>query len=314
MKTETGEGKANSKKPFFSVVIPTFNRWPLVGEAIESVLGQTFTDYELIVVDDGSTDGTADNIVRDFPNVTLIKQDNRGVSSARNVGIHNSSADWVTFLDSDDMWEPNKLSQQREAIIADPSIRIIHTDEKWIRNKKRVNPKNIHQKSGSVSGDNELFRRSVKMCLISPSSVAIHAELFDKVGLFDESLPVCEDYDLWLRIMAGRSVAYIDEKLVIKRNDDNPGCEATQLSKSTWGLDRYRVRSLRKILDSGVLTSEQADITLNEIARKSSIISKGSAIRGHKKRYNKYCALEKWAIDMLERRSPGKPSPSSPVK
>ena len=293
------------KKPFFCAVIPTFNRWPLVGEAIESVLSQSFTDFELIVIDDGSSDGTAENIARDFPNVTLIKQENCGVSAARNVGIRLAKAGWIAFLDSDDLWEQEKLFRQYEAIQADPSIRIVHTDEIWIRNKKRVNPKNRHQKTGSENGGHELFQRSVEMCLISPSSVVIHSDVFGKVGLFDESLPVCEDYDLWLRIMANYPVAYIDKKLTIKRNDDDPDCSADQLSKSTWGMDRYRVRSLERLIGSQSLDTQQVRIALNEVVRKSAILAKGAGKRGITRRYDEYIELGKWAVSMLNREGLG---------
>lgn len=271
----------DSPEPFFSVVIPTFNRWPLVGEAIDSVLAQTFDSFELIVVDDGSSDGTVKFIENQHENVEVIRQANMGVSSARNAGILAARADWIVFLDSDDLWTPEKLERQRQAIIDDPSIRVLHTDEIWERGGKRVNPGKKHLKTGSVGDEaDQLFKRSVTLCLISPSSVAVHSEVFKTVGLFDESLPACEDFDMWLRMMVSYQIWYLPEKLTIKRNAYGDKCETSQLSSSVWGLDRYRVRSLRKLLDSGALNKSRAKIALIELERKAKIIADGSIKRG----------------------------------
>lgn len=293
-----------SKKPgtpFFSVVIPTFNRWPLVGEAIESVFSQTFDSYELIVVDDGSTDDTARLIEKRYEQAAwIIRQTNKGVSAARNAGIAAAKADWIVFLDSDDLWEPKKLDRQRQTIINNPSIRILHTDEIWQRGGRRVNPGKKHFKTGSADDEaDRLFNRSLAMCLISPSSVAVHSEVFRTVGVFDESLPVCEDYDMWLRMMVSYRIWYLPEKLTIKRNAYGDKCQAAQLSSSVWGLDRYRARSLRKLLDSGVLNKSRAKMALNEIARKAKIIADGSIKRGKRSEAKIWLAEERQAAQEL---------------
>jgi len=291
----------NPEVPFFSVVVPTFNRWPLVGDAIDSVLAQTFESFELIVVDDGSTDDSARHIEKQFEGrARIIRQTNKGVSSARNTGITAAKADWIAFLDSDDLWAPEKLERQQKAIIDDPAIRILHTDEIWERGGRRVNPGKKHFKTGSSDDTADLlFNRSLAICLISPSSVAVHSEVFEAVGLFDESLPVCEDYDMWLRMMVSWQIHYLSEKLTIKRNAYGDKCRAVQLSSSVWGLDRYRARSLRKLVDSGKLNKSRATMALNEIARKARIVADGSIKRGKHAEAKIWRAMKRQAAQEL---------------
>src|SRR5215510_5701311 len=236
--------------PEVSVIIPTYNRCEMVREAIASVLAQTFQDFELIVVDDGSNDGTRE-LVREFSSVRYTFQENRGVSAARNRGATLSRGRLLAFLDSDDFWQPRKLEMQAAFFTAHPEARICQTEELWLRNGVRVNP---HQKHRKPSGD--IFTRSLQLCLVSPSAVMMRRELFAQSGGFDESLPACEDYDLWLRIAAREPVYLIEEPLVVKR-----GGHADQLSHKFWGMDRFRVAALRKLLDSGVLSEAQRRLT-----------------------------------------------------
>jgi len=217
-------------------------------EAIDSVLGQTDPDFELIVVDDGSTDETGS--IREIYGDRLhyIHQENRGASAARNRGVAEAGGDLICFLDSDDLWLPGKLKTQKALAEEDPGILISYTEEIWYRKGVRVNPGKKHAKfSGSI------FEKCLPLCIISPSSVMIQKKLFERVGGFDESLQVCEDYDLWLRISKDVPVHLIEESLIIKRNG-HPG----QLSASGWGFDRYRVKSIDRILESGDLSENQA--------------------------------------------------------
>ncbi len=163
-------------------------------------------------------------------------------SAARNTGVSRSSGRYLALLDSDDLWLPGKLARQTAFMIGRPDVEICQTEEIWIRNGVRVNPKAAHRKP---SGD--VFLRSLDLCLVSPSAVMMTRELFERAGGFDESFPVCEDYDLWLRIAAERPIPLIPEALVVKR-----GGHADQLSRSTWGMDRYRVRALQKLLRPGI--------------------------------------------------------------
>ncbi len=253
-----------------SVVIPTYNRWPLLGEAIESVLAQTVAGYELIVVDDGSTDETPKRL-RDYGSrVTVLNQGRRGVAAARNSGARRASGEYLAFLDSDDLWHPRKIERQLDLMESDPGVEICQTDEIWIRNGVRVNPRNKHRKP---SGD--IFRASLDLCLVSPSAAMMRRGLFERVGGFDESLPVCEDYDLWLRIAKDTEIPLIPEALVTKR-----GGHADQLSRSTWGLDRFRVRSIAKLIEAG-LEEDKTGWALEAMAKKVTILAQGFRKRGH---------------------------------
>ena len=225
-----------------TVIIPTHNRWPMLGEAVESVLAQTSPDYELIVVDDGSTDETTRRLHDYGARISVLPQRRRGVAAARNAGARAASGKYLAFLDSDDLWLPRKLQRQLDFMEDNPAVEICQTDEIWIRNGVRVNPRLKHRKP---SGD--IFRASLELCLVSPSAVMMRRELFERVGGFDESLPVCEDYDLWLRISKDTEVPLVAEALVAKR-----GGHADQLSRSTWGFDRFRVLSIAKLVEAGL--------------------------------------------------------------
>ena len=255
--------------PTVSVIIPTFNRWPLVGAAIESVLAQSYGDFELIVVDDGSTDDTAEQLAQFGSRLVILKQTNRGVSAARNLAFRHARGCYLAFLDSDDLWLPNKLAIQVAFMEQHPSVHICQTEETWIRKGVRVNPKAKHRKP---SGD--IFIASLELCLVSPSAVMLTRDLFERVGGFDESLPVCEDYDLWLRIALNHSVALIDDALVTKR-----GGHANQLSRSLWGMDRYRVSALQKLLRSG-LDGSRREAAIAALLRKVEVLAAGARKRG----------------------------------
>ena len=255
--------------PHVSVIIPTFNRHELVCEAIASVLAQSFSDFELIVVDDGSEDGTAD-VVREFLGVRYVYQPNRGVSAARNRGVSLSRGELIAFLDSDDFWQPRKLEQQVELFTVHPETQICQTEEIWLRNGVRVNPHRKHRKAGG-----DIFARSLDLCLVSPSAVVMRRGLFERMGGFDESLPACEDYDLWLRVAAVMPVYLIDTPSVIKR-----GGHADQLSRQFWGMDRFRVTALCKLLKSGILSEEQRQLTVQVLQRKCTILAHGAWKRG----------------------------------
>ncbi|HEV8715044.1 MAG TPA: glycosyltransferase [Candidatus Binatia bacterium] len=255
--------------PKVSVIIPTYNRRDFVREAIASVLAQTYDDFELLVVDDGSNDNTA-AVVQEFDGVRYVFQPNRGVSAARNRGVALSNGEFLAFLDADDLWQPRKLAHQVAFFAARADARICQTEEIWLRDDVRVNPHNKHRK---VGGD--IFARSLELCLVSPSAVMLRRELFERVGGFDESLPACEDYDLWLRIAATEAIHLIETPLVIKR-----GGHADQLSRRFWGMDRFRVAALCKLLDSGALSPEQRQLTEDTLRTKCKVLAQGARKRG----------------------------------
>ena len=255
--------------PYVSVIIPTYNRWSMLREAVESVLAQTFTDFELIVVDDGSTDESEVKLRRLGAPIRVICQPRRGVAAARNAGASAAKGRYLAFLDSDDLWLPEKLAAQMRFMEEHPEAGICQTEEIWIRHGARVNPKARHRKP---SGD--IFKRSLELCLVSPSAVMLTRALFHKAGGFDEALPVCEDYDLWLRIAVDHTVPLLARALVVKR-----GGHIDQLSHSVWGMDRFRVVSLQKLLRSG-LAGERRQWVLAELERKVSVLAAGARKRG----------------------------------
>jgi len=255
--------------PLVSVILPTYNRWPMLSDAIGSVLGQSYKGFELIVVDDGSQDKTLENLGRYGPALRVISQSRRGVATARNVGVIWACGDYLAFLDSDDLWKPRKLEVQVAFMEERPEVQICQTEEIWMRRGVQVNPKKRHRKP---SGD--IFRRSLDLCLVSPSSVMMTKELFERVGGFDESFTVCEDYDLWLRVAVDNPVPLIPAPLVVKR-----GGHEDQLSRSTWGLDRFRVLALQKLLRSGI-QGEKRRWVLEALARKVAILTQGARKRG----------------------------------
>lgn len=270
----------NPKKPLVSVIIPTYNRGWIVKEAIDSVLDQDFTDYELIVVDDGSVDNTSEILTGYGGVITILHQSNKGVSSARNCGVAASSGQLIAFLDSDDLWLPGKLSIQVKFFKDHPDAVINQTQERWIRKGVRVNPKQRHHKFSGM-----IFEHSLALCLVSPSAVMIKKSLFDEVGGFDEQFPACEDYDLWLRVSCRYPVHLIDTPLIVKR-----GGHADQLSRAA-GLDKYRIQSLVKIIESGLLTPRQRQAALSTLKEKCAVYAGGCRKRGREEEARNYYRL-----------------------
>lgn len=256
-------------KASVSVVIPTFDRVTELERALDSVYAQTLAANEVVVVDDGSADTTPSMMKNRFPNARYIRQSNSGVSAARNRGINAAGCEWIALLDSDDEWTPAKLAQQLAALEQQPEYKICHTDEIWIRNGVRVNAGLRHAKRGGW-----IFRDCLPLCAISPSSVLIHRSVFDRVGLFDESLPACEDYDLWLRICSTYPVLYVDQKLTLKY-----GGHDNQLSRRYWGMDRFRIKALQRIITSGQLNSSDSQAATATLRQKIGVYLQGARKR-----------------------------------
>ena len=259
-----------------SVVVPVYNRRELVGRALESVSAQTFTDWELIVVDDASTDGTWEYLRsawNEAPPVRLLRQRvNSGVSAARNTGIEAARGDWIALLDSDDEWKPRKLEKQMAAL-SESGLAVCHTDEIWIRNGVRVNPHKHHAKHGG-----RIFLHALPRCVISPSSILLRRTVFDAIGTFDESLPACEDYELFLRLTCRYEVHYLEEKLTVKY-----GGHEDQLSRAHPAMDRFRVRALDRLLKDAAapLTAEERAAARDTLVRKAAIVRDGAVRHGN---------------------------------
>ena len=229
------------KKPTISVVIPVFNREIKIKECIQSVLNQTLKPLEIIVVDDGSNDNTL-QVLKSFEDkIRIIKnKENKGVSYSRNVGAKNSTGQWLAFLDSDDRWVPEKLENQWQYLQKNPFYEIFQSEEVWIRNGKRINACKHHQKP-----EGWVWEPCLKLCLISPSGVMLKKDLFEAVEGFDEALPACEDYDLWLRITRNKVVGLEPSFAIIKY-----GGHQDQLSQKYEAMDRFRVKALIKALEN----------------------------------------------------------------
>ncbi len=262
-----------------SVVITTYNRRAYLREATQSVISQDYKDKEIIIVDDGSSDNSFLE-VKGLP-VRYVWKQNGGISSARNMGIGVSQGEYIAFLDVDDLWKKGKLTAQMEAMQTNHAA-ISYTDEIWIRNGKHLNQGNRHRKYTGF-----IFEQCLPLCIISPSSVVIKRSIFDKVGLFDEILPVCEDYDMWLRITSRYPVLFIDKPLITKR-----GGHTDQLSRAYEAIDRFRIQSLVKIMQSGIVSDlSMRALALAELKKKCRIFAKGAKKRGRFQEADHYLKL-----------------------
>jgi glycosyltransferase involved in cell wall biosynthesis len=271
-------------EPKISAIIPTYNRGYCISRALKSIEDQTQPVHEILVVDDGSTDDTQKIVNRQHPAVQIITNPtNRGVSNARNLGIKRATGTHLAFLDSDDTWSPTKIERQLHFCRREPTININHCDELWIKNGERINQKFYHRKFGG-----DLFERSLLRCMISPSSVMIKKTLFTKYGDFDEDLPACEDYDLWLRITAQEIVGYIDSPLVTKY-----GGHADQLSKAIPALDRYRIHAIKKLIDQGGLKQAHLESAISVLKTKLEIYLKGAIRRGNSRDVSHYESIRR---------------------
>ncbi|MBN2483939.1 MAG: glycosyltransferase family 2 protein [Candidatus Omnitrophica bacterium] len=272
--------------PLFSILIPTHNRGDFLKIAIGSILAQTFTDFELIIIDDGSTDHTREIVeslikppktydarrttLDDFPVIRYFYQENHGPAVARNRGIEQARGDYIVFLDSDDRFRANKLDVSARFIRNHRGYKIFHSEEIWYRNGMLLAHKKHHHKP-----DGYVFEKALALCCISLSTACIHRDVFDGIGIFDETLPVCEDYDFWLRVTAAYPVKLIRQPLTIKE-----GGYPDQQSKRYPALDVYRMYAIEKLIKSGTLDEEKLKMAIEEYTRKCHIYLKGAAKRG----------------------------------
>jgi len=253
-----------------SVIIPVFNRPNEILRSVNSVMSQSHAVDELIIVDDGSTDNTA-TVISDlqlkYPSIIkIITQTNKGVSAARNAGINLAKGEWLAFLDSDDEWLPNKISTFLEHIKEQTDCQLFHSEEIWIRHGVRVNAMKKHKKRGGL-----IYQHCLPLCVISPSACVIKKSLLTDVGLFDENLPACEDYDLWLRICHNTPVCFSDEPLIKKY-----GGHDDQLSAKYWGMDRFRIIALDNLLNKNRLNTDDKLATIKMLCKKTKILLKGA--------------------------------------
>ena len=269
--------------PFFTIIIPTYNRAKFLKIAISSVISQSFKDWELLIIDDGSTDDTSKLVgaagLR--PLLKYLHQPHQGVTAARNRGIKESKGEFICFLDSDDRFRQDKLEITYQYIQKHPQYKVFHSEEVWYRNGALLPQKIYHKKP---SGD--VFKEAVKLCCLSISTSAINREIFKQIGTFDENLPACEDYDFWLRVAAKFSILLIPQHLTIKE-----GGQSDQQSKKYPAMDKFRIYALKKILEQRKLTKEKYEIAYAELQNKCDIYIKGAAKRNKLDEANYYRKL-----------------------
>jgi glycosyltransferase involved in cell wall biosynthesis len=263
--------------PQVSVVIPTYNRRQLIEKAIESVLAQTYSDWEIVVIDNGSTDGTDKHLLAKYGNtLRLIRLDtNVGIPKGRNVGIREARGGYVALLDSDDYWKPNKLSRQMRCFEEDPSYGMVATQCSSVTPDGSTRERNRPGKSGWVLVD--LFKAN----FIRTSSAVIKKEVLDSIGLFDEELAECEEYDLWLRVASKWPIGFINEPLTVYL--DNP---------EGVSVDRLRGRLFRqKVLEKGYLHEQiPASIYTKRLARNCFVIGRHYLRKGEREEARRYLA------------------------
>lgn len=238
----------------FSVVIPLYNKGNHINRAIDSILNQSHQQFEIIVVDDGSTDNGASYVENyEDSRVKLIKQKNMGVSAARNKGIKNAKYDFIGLLDADDAWKKDFLKEINFLIKDYPNNTAYATSYESYLDEETINKKKFSNMSNEFRGvvDN-YFRYSLNGSLISASSVVIKKEVFNKVGFFDESLTHGEDLDMWFRIVLDNDLVFINKVLVIYyRNADNRACNKPPNFSSCFAkklienMDFYKLASNR---------------------------------------------------------------------
>lgn len=249
-----------------SIIIPAFNREAFLNKAIESVLQQSFQDFELIVVDDGSRDNTYGVVSRFSDRIKYVKQENKGPGCARNRGIKESTRDFIAFLDSDDWWDKEKLALQIRYMQENPAYLISHTDEVWYKNGAILNQKKKHKKFHGY-----IFGKCLSLCCVSMSTVMLRRELFNRVGFFDESMLCCEDYDFWLRAGIKHEFLFLDKPLTLK--DGGRGDQLSFIYRI--GIDKFRISSILKVINSGVLDDEQFEFASRELRKKCTIYGNG---------------------------------------
>lgn len=250
-----------------AVIIPFFNREDCLARAIESVLRQSYKDFHLYLVDDASTDASL-SIAKEFEASSsqvslLISNTNKGVSASRNLVLSTISSEYYALLDSDDEWLSTKLEMQMNAL-KETRLKVCHTEELWIRNGVRVNQMKKHQKFGGW-----ILEHCLEMCKMSPSSIVFHKDVIDKIGIFREDFPVCEDFDLWLKLARYFEVVYLDQALIKKY-----GGHEDQLSRKFHSMDYWRILSLNEIL-STELEPEMEIKVKKQIHKKGKQLLKG---------------------------------------
>lgn len=227
--------------PSVSVIIPSYNAERWIKSTLDSVLAQTYSDIEIIVIDDGSTDDTVSVVSKNYPEIKLISQTNQGVAAARNKGIENASGEWIAFLDADDIWLPNKIRDQFELLATDPEAQMVYSSwHVWPSQTSSPDPELLCVLQKVTNNTDEfrgpsgwIYPELLEDCYVWTSTVLAKRTLFEHIGKFDTTLKIGEDYDLWLRASQSTKILRVAKPLALYR------IHPTSLTKST-PLENYQ--------------------------------------------------------------------------
>ena len=269
-----------------SVIIPTYNREKLLERAIHSVLRQTIACAEIIIVDDGSMDQTADLVrylaEKSATPIQYFHQGNMGPAAARNLGIQQAQSGLIAFLDSDDHWRKNKLACQLKAMQEDPGTLISYTREQWLREGVHLNQKKKH-----LPQHGDIFAHCLQLCAVGMSTVMVRRELFEKTGFFSPDFRCCEDYDFWLRVSCRYPFLLVDKALTIKEG----GREDQVSFQYRVGMDRLHIQAITRLLESELLTREQRELALQALQQKCQVFGQGCIKHGKGEEGKEYFEL-----------------------
>jgi glycosyltransferase involved in cell wall biosynthesis len=263
------------------VIIPAYGRVGLLTEAITSVLNQTHSDLRLFVVDDGSSAPIGPQLQISDSRLQILRlEKNGGSGPARNHGVAAGSAPLIAFLDSDDLWHPEKLAKQVAYLENNSGCQWLHTNEIWLRGEQEVKQRSEHRKQGG-----QFLLRAFDRCLIATSAVMLRREFFERHSGFASPFRICQDFELWLRLLADAPVGFLEEPLAIKRTGDWVQASATP------EIDRFRVLALHRFyrqIRADTAMAEYVEPLLNEAERKSRMLATGAAKHGNTLRAARY--------------------------
>jgi glycosyltransferase involved in cell wall biosynthesis len=315
------ESLKSEKMPNVSVVIPTFNREKYVTRAIESVLGQKYHDYELIVVDDGSTDNTKEKLRTYGETIKYIYQDNSGVSASRNRGIQSATGEWLAFLDSDDEWSAGYLDRQMRGVHENPGVCMQTTDCLFIGlNGDTRRYFEINRSIGEFHGKDYLyfekpFRFVVKHGPWQIGSTIILREAINKAGLFDTNLTISEDFDLMARVALQGAFGMINGALIrVYRRDESIACLTGRAKDDPIGAKESDERIYQKLIQIQTLSNKERKalkelLSANRRAIGNMLLEQGKPREARKYYeeavfiYPSIASLGKYALSFLSKKS-----------
>lgn len=283
--------------PKISVIVPCFNAARFISATLQSVLSQQSIELEVIVIDDGSTDGSADVVANSFPEVKLLRQENQGVAAARNLGLRHASHDWVAFIDADDIWLPGKLASQWAHLQSNPSASISYTA--WqVWESSAVAPTAAFMETLHASaGDKEkwkgasgwLYPELLVDCVVWTSTVVARRSLLVDLGGFDRDLRIGEDWDLWLRASRRTPILRLSKPYALYRIHSgnvtktaprtNPKAVVINSALHRWGYESPDGRKARRSDVNSGLARSWSDFAGAHLIAGNLLIARESALQ-----------------------------------